>query len=74
MMDTMQTTLILSSFGLAGFGAALMAALRGWQGWLDLKRVELGRRAAPAGEERGDIAELRVRVKQLEAIAACVDI
>jgi hypothetical protein len=74
MMETMQVTLILSSFSLAAFGAALMAGLRGWQGWLELKRAELQKRQPPAGEERGDIAELRVRVKQLEAIAACVDI
>lgn len=74
MMETMQTALILSAFGFAAFAAALMAALKMWQGWLDLKRAELSRKAAPAGEERGEIAELRVRVRQLEAIAACVDI
>ena len=74
MMETMNSTLILAGFGFAAFAATLMAALRGWQGWLDLKRAELTRRTPTAGEERGDIAELRVRVKQLEAIAACVDI
>ena len=73
-MENMEATLILSSFGLAAMGAGLMAGLRAWQGWLDLKREELQRRQPTAGEERGEIAELRARVKQLEAIAACVDL
>ena len=73
-METVDTTLVLASMGFAAFGAALMASLKGWQAWLDLKRSELGRRPAPQGEARGEIAELRARVKQLEAIAACVDL
>lgn len=74
MMEAAQTTLILAAFGFAAFAAALMATLRMWQGWLDLKRAELTRKAPAQGEERGEIAELRARVKQLEAIAACVDL
>jgi hypothetical protein len=66
--------LILAAFGLAAFAAAVAALHNAWHGWLKLKRIELDRRDAPPGEDRADIAELRVRVKQLEAIAACVDI
>jgi hypothetical protein len=74
-METMQTTLILAALSFAAFAAALMAGLKMWQGWLDLKRAELGDKRAPAGgEEKVDIAELRVRVRQLEEIAACVDL
>jgi hypothetical protein len=73
MIEAAQTTLILAAFGLAALAALLMAGLRAWQGWLELKRAELGRKVQPAGEERVDIAELRVRVRQLEAIASCVD-
>jgi hypothetical protein len=74
-METMQVTLILAAFGFAAFAAALMAGLKMWHGWLDLKREQLGNRRAPAGgEEKVDIAELRVRVRQLEEIAACVDL
>jgi hypothetical protein len=73
-METMQTTLILAAIGFAAFAAALMTGLKMWQGWLDLKRAELGNRRVPAGEEKVDIAELRVRVRQLEEIAACVDL
>lgn len=74
MMEQAQTTLILIGFGFAAFAATLMAALKMWQGWLDLKKSELTRREPTRGEERGEIAELRARVKQLEAIAACVDL
>jgi len=73
-METMQTTLILAAMGFAAFAAVLMTGLKMWQGWLDLKRAELSSKRAPAGEEKVDIAELRVRVRQLEEIAACVDI
>lgn len=72
-MGAIPTTIILAAFGFAAVAAVLMAVLKGWQGWLDLKRAELERRRAPPGEERVEIAELRVRVRQLEAIAACVD-
>lgn len=74
MVDGAQTTMILAGFGLAALGAMLMVALRMWQGWIELKTAELARRAPPAGEERGEIAELKVRVRQLEAIASCVDL
>lgn len=74
MAEAAQTSLILAAFGLAALAALLMAGLRMWHDWIDLKRAELARKAPPAGEERGEIAELRVRVRQLEAIANCVDL
>lgn len=73
-METMQMTLILAGLGFAAFACAMMVLMKMWQGWLDLKRAELGSRRAPGGEEKVDIAELRVRVRQLEEIAACVDL
>lgn len=66
--------LILAALCLVAFVGAVAAVLKGWTGWIELKRAELTRRAPPPGEERTDIAELRVRVKKLEAIAACVDL
>jgi hypothetical protein len=51
------------------------ALLRAWCGWLELKRLELGPsdsdHTLPAG--RTAIAELKERVRRLEAIAAGVD-
>ena len=62
----------------AGLTAASMAALKGWQGWLELKRFELTHGAAdrtvpPAGN-RIEVADLRERVRKLEAIAAGIDL
>ena len=74
MTESLAPTILFASLGFAVIAATLMVALRMWQGWLDLKRAELDRRTPPQGEERVEIAELRARVKQLEAIAACVDL
>ena len=62
----------------AGMTAASMAALKGWQGWLELRRFELTHDAAdrtlpPAGN-RIEMADLRERVRKLEAIAAGIDL
>ena len=77
MTDTL-TMIILASTGLAGLSIATFAGLRGWQGWLDVKRLELagaGRqeRRSPAGEMI-EVADLKERVRKLEAIAAVVDL
>ena len=50
-----------------------LAALKGWTGWLELRRLELqqgGRSANPSpAAARLELADLRERVKRLEAIA-----
>lgn len=72
------TTITLASFGLLALGIALFAALRGWQGWLEVKRLELagpGRRE-PRGPAADliELADLKERVRKLESIAACIDL
>ncbi len=70
--------LTLAGFGLTGISITAAATLKGWQGWLDLKRAELA--GAPAREprspamERIEIADLKERIRKLESIAACVDL
>ena len=63
---------------LAGIAAAGWAGLKAWNGWLDLKRLELsqavGDRTLPPATGRIEIADLRERVRKLEAIAAGIDI
>lgn len=62
----------LASAGTLGIAIAAAAALRGWQGWLDIKRLQIdgSRPAAPRGAPpRIEIADLRDRVRRLEAIA-----
>jgi len=65
---------------LAGIGIVTAGALRGWKGWLELKRLEL--QARHAGEtlpvantaSRIELADLKERIRKLEAIAAGVDL
>lgn len=70
--------LLLMAASLAGVGIAAWAMLKGWQGWLDLKRLELvGGRAdavVPQAGGRIELADLKERVRKLEAIAAGIDI
>ena len=68
--------------GLAGTGIVTAGALRGWKGWLELKRLEIQNGVpAPAGGapegnagSRIEIADLKERIRKLEAIAAGVDL
>ena len=64
--------------GLAGLVILTQGALKGWDGWLALKRLEIeGRRDAatpPTTGQRIEIADLKERIRKLEAIAAGVDL
>jgi len=67
--------------GLAGVGMVTLGALRGWKGWLELKRLELQAvrggdtsPAVPTAASRIELADLKERIRKLEAIAAGVDI
>ncbi|MDB5694742.1 MAG: hypothetical protein JWN21_285 [Sphingomonas bacterium] len=72
--------LTLSLSALAGTAMMTTAGLAGWRGWLQLKRLELARdhdadRPAPTGAgARIEIADLRERIRKLEAIAAGVEL
>ncbi len=78
-MSEPMTMVAMAGFGLAGLGILLFAALKGWQGWLDLKRMELAA-AEPAAASRGgmaeriELADLKERIRKLENIAACIDL
>jgi len=77
-MSEAMTTITLASFALVALGIALLAALKGWQGWLEVKRLELAgtARAEPrsAAGEMIEIADLKERIRKLESIAACIDL
>jgi len=63
---------------LLAIGLACVAGLRGWQAWLDYKRLELaaqtGDHGLPPATGRIELADLKERVRKLEAIAAGIDI
>jgi hypothetical protein len=80
MPDTLNFYLIMGSFIFASIGLVALASLRGWREWIELKRAELdmvqGSReiATPSTVSRIEVADLKERVKKLEAIAAGIDI
>ena len=76
-MIDLPTTLALAGAALAGLGMASAALLKGWQGWLDVRRLEIAGRqpdAAPSPTSRIELADLKERVRKLEGIAAGVDL
>ena len=70
--------LAVLAVAIAGLCIAVVAVLKGWQDWLELKRLEItgGRDAAPSPSPaaRIELADLKERVRKLEAIAAGVDL
>ena len=76
-MDPLSIGLVAGSV-LAALGTAAFAGLKGWNAWLELKRMELTHSVAdqglpPAGN-RIELADLKERVRKLEAIAAGIDL
>ena len=69
---------MLSASVIAGLGGASIAGLKAWNGWLELKRFELTHDAAdrhlPAASGRIEMADLKERIRKLEAIAAGIDL
>ena len=69
---------MLSGSVIAGLGGASVAGLKAWNGWLELKKMELTQvgceRGLPPATGRIEIADLRERVRKLEAIAAGIDL
>ncbi len=74
-------TIIIAAASLTGLLIVAAAMLRGWHEWLELKRTELEGHSGPRAEEgssmgaaRIEIADLKERIKKLEAIASGVDL
>ena len=71
----------MATAGLAALAMVSATALTGWRGWLTFKQQELSvlgdPHAAPAMPSAGariEIADLKERIRKLEAIAAGVDL
>lgn len=79
-----EPTTIIAATCLLGLTIVVGALLRGWQEWLSLKRNEIERQVpkrpreieggAQLGAARIEIADLKERIKKLEAIASGVDL
>jgi len=71
----------LAAAALGAIGMVTFAGLTGWRGWLALKQQELQAgsdlgpvQALPNASARIEIADLKERIRKLEAIAAGVDL
>lgn len=80
-MQSLEFTVTIALSGLAGLAMLVAAGLSGWRGWLALKRQELAvreqvRPGSPhnAAVARIELADLKERLKKLEAIAAGVEL
>lgn len=74
--------LLIAASALMGLVVLAATALKGWQGWLALKDRELQvarpqreiEGGAGEGAARIEIADLKERIRKLEAIASGVDL
>ena len=80
-MEPLFSNLIVGAGVLAGMGGASFAGLKAWNGWLEFKKMELAQhfggatdRMLPPAGGRIEIADLKERVRKLEAIAAGIDL
>ena len=77
-----EPTLMIAATCLVGLCVVAFALLRAWQGWLELKREELARRqrghapelGSPEGSARIELADMKERIRKLEAIASGVEL
>jgi hypothetical protein len=76
-METL-TLGVLSASVLIGLALAAWAGLKGWHEWIELKRFELSHagadRTLPPATGRIEIADLKERIRKLEAIAAGIEL
>ena len=72
-MSDPETLVAILAAAVVALAMLSLAALKGWDGWLQLRRMELsqsqGTRAPTPAQARIELADLRERVKRLEAIA-----
>ena len=76
-MENASLYLIMAATGLIAVAMLAMAGLKGFTAWLELKRAELeAHKPSPSSNtgNRIDIADLKERIRKLEAIAAGVDL
>jgi hypothetical protein len=72
----------VSGAGLAGMVVVSVTALKGWRDWIGLQRLSLDAHGsagepihdAPRSATRIELADVKERVRKLEAIAAGVDL
>ncbi|MEE4539555.1 MAG: hypothetical protein V2J51_13815 [Erythrobacter sp.] len=76
----MNPVFVIAGTCLVGLAIVTFALLKAWGSWLAFKRAELDRARAsepggsPLGAARIELADLKERIRKLEAIASGVDL
>ncbi len=77
-MEPTLLTLTLIAASLTALGMIAAIGLQGFTAWIELKRLELDRSlpaaGVPSASNRIELADLKERLRKLEAIAAGVDL
>lgn len=80
-MQDPQFYLVMAAAGLVALGMVTAGLLTAWRGWLALKQQQMSlaghlpaEMPGPSPTQRIEIADLKERIKKLEAIAAGVDL
>ena len=75
-METLPLYLAMSLTTVIGLTILAVIGLKAFRGWIELKQFEFGHAhpAPPSAAQRIDVADLKERIRKLEAIAAGVDI
>jgi hypothetical protein len=77
-MEPTLLTLTLIAAALIALGMIAAIGLKGFTAWIDLKRAELDRTlpaaGVPSASNRIELADLKERLRKLEAIAAGVEL
>ena len=79
MMQDASFYLTIAAVILTGIAIVAAVSLRGWREWIALKHAELDQHRlnnapnTPSTVSRIEVADLKERVKKLEAIAAGID-
>lgn len=86
-METTLATLATASIVFAGLALVAMVGLSAWRDWIGLKREQLSRPGLSTGADNYDdarimsgagsrieVADLKERIRKLEAIASGVDL
>ncbi len=75
-METLPLYLALSLTTVVGLTVLALTSLKAFNAWIALKQLELNQRmpSSPSTSQRIDVADLKERIRKLEAIASGVDI
>ncbi|MFC7538058.1 hypothetical protein ACFQPG_11905 [Sphingomonas sp. GCM10030256] len=75
-----ETIFSIGAVSIVALVIAAVSALKGWQGWLELRKMEVANQLhhgadypAPATGGRIELADLKERVRKLEAIASGIE-